>query len=58
MAFEWVSYFECTACGGLERADAVGYDSLGYPECPNCGTRTGPLAGSGHGTWTGSEALD
>ena len=58
MAFEWTSYFECAACGELERADGVGYDSLGYPVCPGCGARTGPLAGVDAATWTGTEALD
>jgi hypothetical protein len=44
MAFQWVSYFECLACGERDRADAVDYDSLGYPACPACGARTGPLS--------------
>ncbi|MDS0293197.1 hypothetical protein [Halogeometricum luteum] len=57
MVFEWISYFDCGACGTVERADAVGYDSLGYPECPGCGARTGPLVGAG-ATETGTEALD
>lgn len=54
MAFEWTAYFECAACGGVERGDAVRYDSLGYPECPNCGARTGPLAGGDANAWTES----
>lgn len=58
MAFEWISYFDCAACGAVERADAVGYDSLGYPECPGCGARTGPLAGTDPAARTGTEALD
>lgn len=58
MAFEWISYFDCAACDSVERADAVDYDSLGYPECPECGARTGPLAGAGSAARTGTEALD
>jgi hypothetical protein len=45
MAFQWVSCFECLTCGELGRADAVDYDALGYPTCPACGERSGPLAG-------------
>ncbi|MBB6645299.1 hypothetical protein [Halobellus ruber] len=37
--------FECTACRFEHPTDAVRYDELGYPECPACGARTGPLAG-------------
>ena len=36
--------FECAACGAEHRAGAIRYDDLGYPECPACGERTGPLA--------------
>lgn len=44
MDFDWPTYFECAACGAEMPADAVRYDDLGYPECPECGARTGPLA--------------
>jgi transcription elongation factor Elf1 len=37
--------FECVACGFEHPAGAVQYDDLGYPVCPACGARTGPLAG-------------
>lgn len=36
--------FECAACGATMPAFAVRYDDLGYPECPECTARTGPLA--------------
>lgn len=36
--------FECAACGTTHPVSAVRYDDLGYPECPACGARTGPLA--------------
>ena len=36
--------FECVACGFEHPAAAVQYDDLGYPVCPGCGARTGPLA--------------
>lgn len=36
--------FECGACGFEHPAGAVQYDDLGYPVCPACGARTGPLA--------------
>lgn len=36
--------FECTACGAELPGTTVGYDDLGYPVCPECGARTGPLA--------------
>lgn len=36
--------FECAACGASLPASAVEYDDLGYPECPECTARTGPLA--------------
>jgi hypothetical protein len=58
MTFEWTSYFECAACGELERADALAYDSLGYPECPGCGARTGPLAGVESSARTPTSALE
>ena len=44
MDFEWRTYFECAACGAEFPANAVQYDGLGYPECPDCEARTGPLA--------------
>jgi len=44
MDFDWPTYFECAACGAELPADVVRYDDLGYPECPECGARTGPLA--------------
>ncbi|WP_197052321.1 hypothetical protein [Halobellus rufus] len=44
MDFDWPTYFECAACGAEFPADAVRYDDLGYPECPECAARTGPLA--------------
>jgi hypothetical protein len=31
------SYFECTLCGATDRSDAIDYDTLGYPVCPDCG---------------------
>lgn len=36
--------FECAACGATMPVSAVQYDDLGYPECPECTARTGPLA--------------
>jgi predicted nucleic acid-binding Zn ribbon protein len=36
--------FECAACGATMPVLAVRYDDLGYPECPACTARTGPLA--------------
>lgn len=36
--------FECAACGATLPVSAVRYDDLGYPECPACTARTGPLA--------------
>lgn len=36
--------FECAACGASLPVSAVRYDALGYPECPECTARTGPLA--------------
>ncbi|WP_224269522.1 hypothetical protein [Haloprofundus salinisoli] len=44
MGFEWVAYFECSACGTAERADVIEYDCFGYAVCPACGHETGPLA--------------
>jgi DNA-directed RNA polymerase subunit RPC12/RpoP len=44
MEFDWPTYFECAACSAASPADAVEYDDLGYPRCPECGARTGPLA--------------
>ncbi|MFD1686837.1 hypothetical protein [Halobellus litoreus] len=44
MDFDWPTYFECAACGAEFPANAVQYDDLGYPECPECEARTGPLA--------------
>jgi hypothetical protein len=36
--------FECAACGAALPAATVDYDDLGYPVCPECRARTGPLA--------------
>lgn len=36
--------FECAACRFEHPAGAVQYDGLGYPQCPACGARTGPLS--------------
>jgi len=36
--------FECAACGAVLPAATVEYDDLGYPVCPECRARTGPLA--------------
>jgi len=44
MDFDWPNYFECAACGAAIPANTVGYDDLGYPVCPACHARTGPLA--------------
>ncbi|SDY07887.1 hypothetical protein [Halobellus clavatus] len=44
MDFDWPTYFECAACGTELPADSVQYDDLGYPQCPECAARTGPLA--------------
>jgi len=35
--------FECAACRFEHPVGAVRYDDLGYPQCPACGARTGPL---------------
>ncbi|MFB6089894.1 MAG: hypothetical protein ABEJ97_02440 [Halobellus sp.] len=52
MDFDFPTYFQCAACGAEIPGDAVRYDDLGYPECPECRARTGPLASleAGEGT--------
>ncbi|MGQ4555614.1 hypothetical protein [Halobellus sp. GM3] len=44
MEFDWPTFFECAACGAAVPTASVAYDDLGYPLCPECGARTGPLA--------------
>lgn len=43
MGFEWESYFECVECGTTDKSSVIEYDWLGYPVCPSCGERRGPL---------------
>lgn len=44
MGADSTAAFECAACGAELPVAAVQYDDLGYPECPECSARTGPLA--------------
>ncbi|WP_311172839.1 hypothetical protein [Halobellus ordinarius] len=44
MDFDWLTYFDCAACGTEFPTKTVQYDELGYPVCPDCEARTGPLA--------------
>jgi hypothetical protein len=46
MSTDEESYFRCPECATLNRTVAVDYDGLGYPVCPSCGAKTGPLADS------------
>ena len=55
MDFDWPTYFECAACSAALPAKAVEYDALGYPLCPECGARTGPLASLDAAEAAGSE---
>ncbi|WP_224337123.1 hypothetical protein [Haloprofundus halobius] len=56
MGFEWVAYFECSACGAAERADDIEYDGFGYAVCPACGRGTGPVANANSGANSGTSA--
>ena len=58
MDFDWPTYFECAACGAELPADSVRYDDLGYPECPECAARTGPLASIEAAEAVGPEVAD
>ena len=35
--------FQCSRCGTEEFDKHVEYDVLGYPVCPDCGKRHGPV---------------
>lgn len=39
------SYFSCDCCGVIARSTEIQYTDLGYPRCPDCGTRYGPRDG-------------
>ncbi len=56
MGFEWVAYFECSACGTAERADVIEYDCFGYAVCPACGHGTGPVARANSNANSGASA--
>jgi len=44
MGADTATLFNCAACDAELPVAAVQYDDLGYPECPECSARTGPLA--------------
>jgi hypothetical protein len=44
MSFEWLSVYDCAACGATECTTTTEYDQFGYPVCERCSGTAGVRA--------------